>query len=36
MKTKAVSDAVEYMSLNKVLQYCRVSNAPDTTPKSPG
>ena len=25
MKTKAVSDAVEYMSLNKALQYCGVS-----------
>ena len=25
MKTKAVSDAVEYMSLNKALQYCVVS-----------
>ena len=25
MKTKAVSEAVEYMSLNKALQYCGVS-----------
>ena len=25
MKTKAVSDAIEYMSLNKALQYCGVS-----------
>ena len=25
MKTKAVSEAIEYMSLNKALQYCRVS-----------
>ena len=25
MKTEAVSEAVEYMSLNKALQYCGVS-----------
>ena len=34
MKTKAVSEAVEYMSLNKALQYWGYPNALGITPKN--